>query len=207
MEDQHSIDPNENKIIEITQKDLDELPADSNEITITEDEIRQAAVDYLSTNPNLNFINDDIGVEDQRRFYDKLRDSILSWSQGQGKISKYIEYILIAPDIFLLLYRLTIDSRVSQNLHKKLMFVLFYFISPIDPMPEATLGPIGYLDDVVVTALVILKALNELDEDIIRKHWSGKGDIVPVLKNIAGVGEILVGSKLWASLKKKIGIK
>ncbi len=58
---------------------------------------------------------------------------------------------------------------------KKLNLVtaIAYFISPIDILPEAILGPIGYLDDLGIAAYVLNDLLNTVDPKIVRRNWVG----------------------------------
>ena len=190
-----------NKYISIEDKDL---PL---EISITESDLQKGAAEYAKQNPDLIFPDQkDILPAENKRFYDKLRQSILDWANTQGAGGKYLEYILFAPDLFLLLVRLATDNRVEPKLKATLMFVAAYFVSPIDPMPEAILGPVGYLDDVVITSLAVLKLIRGADETIVREHWSGKGDIIAMINKVVNFGETLVGSQLWNSMKKRLGI-
>ncbi len=190
-----------NKFIRIENNDL---PL---EISITEIDLQNAAAEYTKQNPDWFFPHKKgVPLAENMKFYDKLRQSIIDWTNKRGAGSKYLEYILFAPDLFLLLVRLATDNRVEPKLKAMLMFVLAYFISPIDPMPEAILGPVGYLDDVVITSLAILKLIRDTDEQIVREHWSGKGDIVAMINKVVNVGEALVGTSLWNSMKKRLGV-
>ena len=187
------------EIIRITLNDLSE------DIVLTEADLQQAATEYMTQNPGLDFTKyEDIKLSDGMKFYDRLRHNIIKWAEGKGNGSKYIEIILLAPDFFLLLVRLMMDNRVQPQLRLILAGLAAYFISPIDPMPEAFLGPVGYLDDIVFTTLGILNLLKNTDESIIREHWSGKGDIVALVKKVSNIGETLVGTPLWMAMKQKL---
>jgi hypothetical protein len=74
-----------------------------------------------------------------------------------GKIASYLERgkapslardaLLFAPDTFILLTRLARDPRVTGKNKVLLGSAIAYFVFPLDLMPEAIFGPIGYLDD------------------------------------------------------------
>jgi uncharacterized membrane protein YkvA (DUF1232 family) len=193
------------------QENNDFIRVENNELplnlSINEKDMQEAATEYTKYNPDLIFPNqEDILPKEKMRFYDKLRHSVISWAEKQGAGGKYLEFILFAPDLFLLLIRLAVDERVQPQLRSMLLFVATYFISPIDAMPEAILGPVGYLDDIVLTCLAILKLVRDTDDALLQEHWGGKGDIVALINKIVNVGETLVGTSLWDSMKKRLNL-
>jgi len=85
----------------------------------------------------------------QLDFYQKLRNEVKQWvNKNVDKDNKWSDYILLAPDIFHLICKLSVDKNVPASKKIKLVGAIAYFISPIDLMPEGLIGPIGYLDDV-----------------------------------------------------------
>jgi uncharacterized membrane protein YkvA (DUF1232 family) len=186
---------------------IDEKDIEGVEITIDEHDIQEAANAYVEWHKDIIVINpDDVDMTpiSNQRFYDKLRQDIQTWAASKGVNNKYLEYILLAPDFFMLLVRLIADERVPLKLRTILISACAYFISPIDAMPEAILGPLGYLDDVVLAALAIFVTLNHIDETVVREHWSGTGDIVALVQKIVSAGEALLhNAKLWDAFKKK----
>ena len=139
------------------------------------------------------------------RFYDRLRGSIASYLERKGSaVGKAGEFLLLVPDVFILLWRLTTDRRV-QGKHKVLLVSgLAYYISPIDFMPEAILGPIGYLDDLVFGVYILNKVLADTDISIVREHWSGSEDILDSIQRVLGAADGLVGSKFVAKIKQMV---
>lgn len=138
-------------------------------------------------------------------FYQKLRDDIRQWLQTKtGKSSKWSEYILLAPDLFHLLAKLALDKDVPSNEKAKIAGALAYFISPIDLLPEALLGPIGYLDDVALAAYVINSVMKKVDHAIITRHWAGEDDVLDLVQQIVDVGAEMLGNKIWDKLKKMV---
>src|SRR5688572_31610392 len=100
--------------------------------------------------------------EEQRRedFYQALRARITSWLASKGKGYKHANILLLAPDLFHLLSRLMLDPRIPTAEKAGLGAALAYFISPIDLLPEALLGPAGYVDDVALAAFVLNRLIN-----------------------------------------------
>jgi uncharacterized membrane protein YkvA (DUF1232 family) len=77
-----------------------------------------------------------------------------------------------------------------------------YFILPFDLIPEAIVGPIGYLDDLVFAAYVLNKVLTDTDPAVLREHWSGKGDVLDTIQRVLNAADTLVETKVAARLKK-----
>ncbi len=142
--------------------------------------------------------------EKQSDFYQKIRKDVKHWvNDNLDKENKWVDYILAAPDLFHLLCKLTADSEIPSNKKLKLVAGIAYFISPIDLLPEAFLGPIGYLDDIAVAAFILNDLINEVDPQIIRKHWAGEQDVLVLIKTILANADKMIGSKMWQKIKKR----
>jgi uncharacterized membrane protein YkvA (DUF1232 family) len=141
--------------------------------------------------------------EKQEDFYLKLRKKIEAYLQKHD--SKYTEYLLLAPDLFHLLVKLSIDPRVPTDKKAKFIAVIAYFISPIDLLPELLLGPLGYLDDIALTAYVLNQYVNENDAAVVRELWAGDQDILTTLKNIISRADKVIGSGLWKKIRRQFG--
>lgn len=134
-------------------------------------------------------------------FYEQLRAKLHAWAQSSGgKKSKWVEYLLILPDLFYLLVALALDPEIPAKHKAKLGLVIAYIISPLDLMPEAILGPVGYLDDLTLAAYAINQLVNSVDQKIILRHWKGDGDLLQVIRHIIEVADEMVGSGLWKRL-------
>ncbi|AGL03450.1 YkvA family protein [Desulfoscipio gibsoniae] len=136
-------------------------------------------------------------------FYLSLRWKIKDWLNKDGSNNKWAEYIMLAPDLFYLLYKLTLDREVLVADKAKLVAAIAYFISPIDIVPEALLGPAGYVDDIAVAAYVLNSIINNTDPDVVRKHWAGEGDVLEVIQRILKIADKMIGSGLWHKLKAR----
>jgi uncharacterized membrane protein YkvA (DUF1232 family) len=80
----------------------------------------------------------------QKDFYLQLRDKVREWfEKNADQKPEYANYILLVPDFFYLLVRLTMDNRIPAIDKAKIAGVIAYFFSPIDFLPEALLGPLG----------------------------------------------------------------
>ncbi len=140
-----------------------------------------------------------------RRFYDRLRTSIQRYVERRGKaVGKTAEFLLLVPDVFVLLWRLTTDSRVSGKNKVLLGSGIAYYILPFDLIPEAIVGPIGYLDDLVLGVYILNKVMSDTDPEIVRQHWSGSEDVLATIRKVLDAADNLVGSKLVARIKRLV---
>lgn len=138
-------------------------------------------------------------------FYGKLRTRIVNWLETEtGRKNKWAEYLLLVPDFFYLLIKLATDETVPSNEKAKLILAIAYFISPIDLMPEALLGPLGFLDDLALSAFVLNGIINKVSPDIVQKYWVGDGDVLIQIKSVIAKADQMIGSGLWEKIKKVV---
>jgi uncharacterized membrane protein YkvA (DUF1232 family) len=145
--------------------------------------------------------------ENNLDFYHSLRNRIVEWANTkEGRNSKWAEYILIVPDLFYLLCKLTLDPEVPIKSKAKLGIAIAYFVSPVDIIPEAILGPLGFTDDVVISAMVLNTLINETDPELILKHWAGEEDILLLVKRIIEVADQMIGKGVLSKIKTMLKV-
>ena len=141
----------------------------------------------------------------QQDFYLKLRDKVINWfEKNADSKSAYANYILLVPDFFYLLVMLTLDERIPAIDKAKFAGVIAYFISPVDFLPEALLGPIGYIDDLMLACYAINLYLNQHEEtgkEVVKEHWPGDQDILETIQSVLQKGDEWIGSGLWKRIK------
>ncbi|MBX3007662.1 MAG: DUF1232 domain-containing protein [Melioribacteraceae bacterium] len=139
-----------------------------------------------------------------QNFYTKLRSIVIDWAESKnGKTSKWMEYVLLAPDFFYLLYKLMLEPQIKPIEKIKLVSAISYFILPIDLMPEAFLGPIGFLDDITFAAFALNSIINNYSSALIRKYWLGEIDILVTIKNVISMAHHFLGSYIYGALRRK----
>ena len=137
------------------------------------------------------------------RFYDRMRERIRTYLENKGTLAgKAAEYLMLAPDVFVLLWRLVNDDRIDKKNKVALGSGLAYFLFPLDITPEAFFGPIGYIDDLIFAVLLLKRMLTDTDPAILREHWSGTDDVLVMIEKTLGAAEQLVGSELLGRFKK-----
>jgi uncharacterized membrane protein YkvA (DUF1232 family) len=137
-------------------------------------------------------------------FYDRLRPRVLETIERRaGKLPEDVVIaLLLVPDIFILLVRLMFDKEVPRRARILIGGALAYFISPIDLLPELFLGPIGYLDDLVVGVAVLSQVFTGDLEPYARKHWTGPRDLHAVLHDVRAAAHNLLGAGVHDRLKR-----
>ena len=82
------------------------------------------------------------------------------------------ELLLLLPQLAGLIARLATDSRVPRRVKVLLGVVAVFLASPVDLIPDF-IPVLGYLDDVVLVAVVLDGLLNHVDREIVLAHWPG----------------------------------
>jgi uncharacterized membrane protein YkvA (DUF1232 family) len=139
----------------------------------------------------------------ERRFYDRFRAQVASLEVGAGTGMR--DLLLLLPDLTVLLMRLLRDPRVSLGDKAVALLGLGYVLSPIDLLPEILLGPIGLLDDLFVVAATLSRLLNHVHPDVVRSHWSGKGDALDAIQRATQWTESFVKRKLRGLVRGLLG--
>lgn len=139
--------------------------------------------------------------------YDRLRDGVTAWVERRGgRLGRgTAEALLLVPDIFILLARLSLDRSVPQQTRVLLAGALAYFLMPIDLLPEAFLGPGALSEDLIIASAVLATALgNELGPRA-ERYWSGSQQLRVVLGDLAQAAHVLLGPGLYGRVKRLLG--
>jgi len=141
----------------------------------------------------------------QKDFYLQLRDKVREWfEKNADQKPEYANYILLVPDFFYLLVRLTTDNRIPAIDKAKFAGVIAYFFSPIDFLPEALLGPLGYLDDLILTSYVLNLYVNQQEganKQVVKELWPGDQDVLNTIQTVLQKADKWIGSGLLKKIK------
>ena len=172
---------------------MDETPATPD---VTDDEFARNVTDLADAGP--------INEGRVQRFYDRVRTAIHDYiaRKGGSTLGKTADFLLLVPDVFILLWRLFSDGRVEGKNKVLLGSAIAYYIFPFDIMPEALLGPIGYMDDLVFGVYVLNKVLRDTDANVLRQHWSGSSDVLDSIQRVLNAADQLVGKEFLGRIKK-----
>ena len=134
--------------------------------------------------------------------YQHMRKRIRAWLEKKGSAYRYADVLLVGPDLLHLLSKLALDRRVSLEDKAKIAGAIAYFASPIDLMPEAFTGPVGYLDDIALAAYVLRAFVGAGHSDIAKEHWAGDQDLLQVLQRVLSVADAALSAGVWQRLKR-----
>lgn len=120
--------------------------------------------------------------------------------ESKGRMKNFLMFL---PNLVRLCGSLLVDNRVPIT--EKALFAasIIYAISPIDLIPD--IFPfIGQVDDIYLIALTLLRLLNYTEENVIREHWKGGGDIVVLSSSIAGIAPKFLPQRVSRVLSSKV---
>jgi uncharacterized membrane protein YkvA (DUF1232 family) len=136
--------------------------------------------------------------------YRRLRRRVLDWAAGKNGVRHtYMEFVLAAPDMLHLLYRLMLDPRVNGADKAKLAGAFAYFVMPVDLIAEAFVGPIGFLDDMALAALVVSQIVSRNPEAVVR-NWAGDQNVIALIEKILARAEAMLGYRVWKLIKRRV---
>lgn len=113
--------------------------------------------------------------------------------------------IMLIPNFLKLLYRLFKDSRVPTAEKALLIGAIVYVISPLDLIPDF-IPFIGEIDDLYLVALVLLRLMSRTDDDILREHWDGRGDLVSMIDKIVRAAQYVLPKRVQRILLGRVEI-
>ncbi|MBI4242375.1 MAG: DUF1232 domain-containing protein [Candidatus Rokubacteria bacterium] len=82
------------------------------------------------------------------------------------------ELLLLLPNLARLVFRLVKDARVPAATKLALLAAAAYLVSPVDLLPDF-IPLVGFLDDMVLVAVVLDGILNHVDRALLLSHWPG----------------------------------
>jgi uncharacterized membrane protein YkvA (DUF1232 family) len=80
--------------------------------------------------------------------------------------------LLLLPQMAVLVGRLLADPAVPVRAKVALGATAAYLANPVDLIPDF-IPFVGYLDDVILVAVILDGLLNHLDRDLLLRHWPG----------------------------------
>lgn len=120
--------------------------------------------------------------------------------ETKGRMKNFLMFL---PNMVMLCGSLLVDKRVP--IAEKALFAasIVYAISPIDLIPD--IFPfIGQIDDIYLISLTLLRLLNYTEENVIREHWRGGGDIVALTASVASLAPKFLPQRVSRVLSSKV---
>lgn len=119
------------------------------------------------------------------------------------RYSSLAEYLLLLPDIAVLMSRLMRDSRVPLRSKAVLGLCLAYIVSPVDIILDIIPG-LGSMDDLMVAFYALDSVLSAAPPEVLREHWSGKVDLLDAVRKVMRTTNHMLGSRIARRLKRLI---
>ena len=88
------------------------------------------------------------------------------------------------PALAVMIARLVRDPALPRPAKLALAAAAVYLANPIDLVPDF-IPLIGYLDDVLLAAILLDGVLNYVDRDLVRRHWPGRAQSLDALARTA----------------------
>jgi len=168
--------------------------------------MKGADPDSVATKPEAEDLPGALGEGPTRllSFYDRLRRRLLAFGEARGGQlgGRSVRAVLAVPDIFLLLVRLSLDREVPKPTRALIAGALAYFVLPFDFLPEGFVGPVGFLDDLILAVSVLENAFSRELAPLARRHWSGSEDLHQVLQDLSASGRWFLSDDLYDRLRR-----
>jgi uncharacterized membrane protein YkvA (DUF1232 family) len=113
--------------------------------------------------------------------------------------------MMFLPNMLGLCGRLMTDKRVPRAERALFAGAIIYAIVPLDFIPDV-LPFIGQVDDVYLIALTLLRLINRTDEDVVRQHWRGGGDVIQLAESLASIAPLLLPKRIHRALTSRVEV-
>ena len=110
-------------------------------------------------------------------FYKQISKDVQNYD---GKHSKAIK---LTPSIYKLLCQLFTESKFDSKTRANILTVIGYYVIPDDILNENILGPIGYIDDFLLSTSILKKIEIDYDHESIAQHWNNSIELKTVLND------------------------
>jgi uncharacterized membrane protein YkvA (DUF1232 family) len=115
-------------------------------------------------------------------------------------------FLMFVPNLVGLCGRLLADPKVPATDKFLLGGAIVYAIMPLDFIPDM-IPFIGQVDDIYLIALTLLRLINHADEDVVRRHWRGGGDIVLLAESIAGIAPFILPKRVRRVISSRVEMR
>ncbi len=123
------------------------------------------------------------------KHFDQLLEEDIAAYEG-----RHDDLIYQAPALYRLLVSLLDDPRLPLRLRPLVISAIAYLILPADIIPEEIEGPYGYVDDIFLCAFMADRIGKEIGSyDILVDNWDGEAPLLPLIEDILGQEEALIG--------------
>lgn len=134
-------------------------------------------------------------MENFKEFSDVLTDYLNNYGE------EYDEFINNAPALYILLTDILNEKKISPVIRLKISAALAYFVAPYDIIPERIFGPMGFVDDIYISVLVLKNIENDLGMGYLESLWKGDNDLSDVLEECYENSIDILGEEVYKIIK------
>ena len=100
------------------------------------------------------------------------------------------------------------QKQVFDFIHSRTDAKVFYHScgSVYDLIPDF-IPVAGFLDDIAVAAFVLNTLLNNIDPEIVRRHWAGEDDILVIVRRVIDSADKMIGKGMYQRIERLIKTK
>jgi uncharacterized membrane protein YkvA (DUF1232 family) len=117
--------------------------------------------------------------------------------------SRMKNLLMFLPNMVALCARLMVDSRVPRTERALFAAAVIYAIIPFDFLPDM-IPFLGQVDDLFLIALTLLRLIDHTDDDVVREHWRGGGDVVALAESAATIAPVLMPRRVARILVARV---
>ena len=133
-------------------------------------------------------------------FYEKLRARFAGKIPQDGRMNKISDYLFLLPDYFILLCRLLMEERVTNQTKAFILGVIAYVMLPIDIIPDF-IPVVGFVDDLILVVFALDQIMKHTDNQILIDNWSGNRDFLMTIKNIMDIADRAISQRVLIKVK------
>jgi uncharacterized membrane protein YkvA (DUF1232 family) len=111
--------------------------------------------------------------------------------------------LMFLPNMIILTAKLMVDSRVPRTERALFAAALIYAIIPFDFIPDM-IPFVGQIDDLLLISMTLLRLVDRTDDQVVREHWHGGGDIIQLAESIATLAPLLIPRPISRVLLSKV---
>jgi uncharacterized membrane protein YkvA (DUF1232 family) len=112
---------------------------------------------------------------------------------------------MLIPNFLKLLFRLFKDPRAPLAEKALLAGTIIYVVSPLDFIPDL-IPFIGQTDDLYLVALVVLRLLSRTNDQVLREHWDGGGDLAALVGRIESAARYFLPRRIREILLGRVEV-
>ena len=117
--------------------------------------------------------------------------------------SRMKNLLMFLPNMIILSMRLMVDSRVPRTERALFAAAIIYAVIPFDFLPDM-IPFVGQIDDLFLIAMTLLRLVDRTDDQVVREHWRGGGDVVALAESVATVAPLLMPRRISRVLLSKV---